>query len=251
MARGRAPAATPRTARGSPSRRRCSSRSRCCAATVRLLHVRQAARAPRASPYLALDEVLDIARRGAALGCHEALFTLGEAPEARYPAAAEWLAAHGYASTVDYLVAAAARGARRDRAAPPRQRRRARAGRPRAAARGVAVAGDDDRDARRAPRRAGRPARRRARQDARAPAGDARRRGPRPRSRSPPASSSASARPAPSGSTRSLAIADVARAPRPRAGGDRPELPAQAGHRDVAARRLRSRRVPLDHRRRP
>ena len=90
------------------------------------------------APYLTVDEVLDDRARGAALGCHEALFTLGEAPEARYPAAAEWLAAHGYASTVDYLVAAAARGARRDRPAPPRQRRRALAGRPRAAARGAA-----------------------------------------------------------------------------------------------------------------
>src|SRR5690606_26619749 len=60
-----------------------------------------------ASPYLAPDEVLAIARAGAAAGCHEALFTLGEAPEDRYPVAAEWLAAHGYASTVDYLVAMA------------------------------------------------------------------------------------------------------------------------------------------------
>src|SRR4051794_4909464 len=60
------------------------------------------------SPYLELDEVLAIARRGAALGCHEALFTLGEAPEARYPDAASWLQQRGYASTVDYLVAAAA-----------------------------------------------------------------------------------------------------------------------------------------------
>jgi FO synthase len=60
------------------------------------------------SPFLELDDVLAIARRGADLGCREALFTLGEAPEARYPAAAEWLAARGYASTVDYLVAAAA-----------------------------------------------------------------------------------------------------------------------------------------------
>ncbi len=59
------------------------------------------------SPYLELDEVLAIARRGAELGCHEALFTLGEAPEARYPDAAAWLADRGYASTVDYLVAAA------------------------------------------------------------------------------------------------------------------------------------------------
>jgi 7,8-didemethyl-8-hydroxy-5-deazariboflavin synthase CofH subunit/7,8-didemethyl-8-hydroxy-5-deazariboflavin synthase CofG subunit len=60
-----------------------------------------------ASPYLSLDEVVAIARAGAALGCHEALFTLGEAPEARYPAAAEWLAAHGYSSTVDHVEAAA------------------------------------------------------------------------------------------------------------------------------------------------
>ena len=55
-------------------------------------------------PYLTRDQVLAIARRGARAGCHEALFTLGERPEARYPVAAEWLAEHGYASTVDYLV---------------------------------------------------------------------------------------------------------------------------------------------------
>src|SRR5256885_4721475 len=57
------------------------------------------------SPFLTPDDVLAIARRGAAAGCHEVLFTLGEAPEARYPQAAAWLAEHGYASTVDYLVA--------------------------------------------------------------------------------------------------------------------------------------------------
>jgi FO synthase len=57
------------------------------------------------SPYLAPEQVLAIARAGADAGCHEALFTLGERPELRYPAAAEWLAANGYASTVDYLVA--------------------------------------------------------------------------------------------------------------------------------------------------
>ena len=60
-------------------------------------------------PYLDDDAVLAIARDGAAAGCHEALFTLGEAPEERYPAVAEWLAAHGYASTVDHLVAVAGR----------------------------------------------------------------------------------------------------------------------------------------------
>ncbi len=58
------------------------------------------------SPYLSLDQVLDIARAGRAAGCHEALFTLGEGPEDRYPDARQWLDDHGYGSTVDYLVAA-------------------------------------------------------------------------------------------------------------------------------------------------
>ena len=61
------------------------------------------------SPYLAVDQVLELASRGAALGCFEALFTLGEAPEDRYPAAADWLRAHGFADTVDYLAAVAKR----------------------------------------------------------------------------------------------------------------------------------------------
>ncbi len=61
------------------------------------------------APYLTPDQVLDLASRGAALGCFEALFTLGEAPEARYPQAAEWLNANGYASTVAYLAAIAKR----------------------------------------------------------------------------------------------------------------------------------------------
>jgi FO synthase len=59
------------------------------------------------SPYLSIDEVLAIARHGAMTGCREALFTLGEAPEERYPAATGWLAANGYASTVAYVAAAA------------------------------------------------------------------------------------------------------------------------------------------------
>jgi FO synthase len=58
-----------------------------------------------AAPYLSPDDVLAIARRGAAAGCHEALFTLGERPEDRYSVARDWLAEHGYGSTVDYLVA--------------------------------------------------------------------------------------------------------------------------------------------------
>ena len=59
------------------------------------------------SPYLSPDDVLAIAKRGAKHGCHEALFTLGEAPEERYTIAREWLDAHGYESTVDYLAAMA------------------------------------------------------------------------------------------------------------------------------------------------
>src|ERR1022692_2215881 len=47
------------------------------------------------SPYLSPDEVLRIAAEGAALGCKEALFTLGDRPEARWPQAREWLDAHG------------------------------------------------------------------------------------------------------------------------------------------------------------
>jgi len=57
------------------------------------------------SPYLSDEQILAVARRGARAGCHEALFTLGENPEARYPAARDWLAEHGFATTVDYLVA--------------------------------------------------------------------------------------------------------------------------------------------------
>jgi FO synthase len=59
------------------------------------------------APYLTPEQVLRIARQGAAAGCHEALFTLGERPEERYPVAAEWLATHGHASTVNYLAAMA------------------------------------------------------------------------------------------------------------------------------------------------
>ncbi len=103
------------------------------------------------SPYLELEEVLAIARRGAELGCHEALFTLGEAPEERYPDAAAWLAARGYTSTVDYVVGRRGRGPRGDRSPPPRQRRCAERGRAHPPAGGVAVAGDDDRDPGRPP----------------------------------------------------------------------------------------------------
>ncbi|MBM35932.1 MAG: 7,8-didemethyl-8-hydroxy-5-deazariboflavin synthase [Acidimicrobiaceae bacterium] len=55
-------------------------------------------------PYLEPEEVLEIARHGATQGCHEALFTLGERPEIRYPVAQDWLQQNGFESTVHYLV---------------------------------------------------------------------------------------------------------------------------------------------------
>jgi len=57
------------------------------------------------SMFLEPDEVVDIARQGAALGCKEALFTLGDRPEARWPQAQEWLSSRGYDSTHAYLRA--------------------------------------------------------------------------------------------------------------------------------------------------
>jgi len=59
------------------------------------------------APYLSMEEVLDIARQGAALGCKEALFTLGDRPEERWPAAREWLEAAGYDDTLSYVRACA------------------------------------------------------------------------------------------------------------------------------------------------
>ncbi len=66
-------------------------------------------RARAQAPYLTVDEVLDIARHGAALGCKEALFTLGEKPELRYKAAREALTEMGFETTLDYLHHVAAR----------------------------------------------------------------------------------------------------------------------------------------------
>src|SRR3546814_4733798 len=53
------------------------------------------------------SDLLAIARAGAEAGCREALFTLGDRPEARYAAAREALAAMGYESTLAYLGAMA------------------------------------------------------------------------------------------------------------------------------------------------
>ncbi len=69
------------------------------------------ARTPRhlAQPYLSLEQVLEIARAGAAAGCREALFTLGDKPELRYPAARRALDDLGFPSTLEYLAHCARR----------------------------------------------------------------------------------------------------------------------------------------------
>ena len=54
--------------------------------------------------YMTPEQVLDVARAGQRLGCTEALFTLGERPELRYPEAKEWLANRGFGTTLEYLA---------------------------------------------------------------------------------------------------------------------------------------------------
>ena len=69
------------------------------------------ARPPRRGEhaFLSEDAVLAIARAGAEAGCTEALFTLGDRPEARYRVAREELATLGYATTLEYLGRCAGR----------------------------------------------------------------------------------------------------------------------------------------------
>ncbi|MGK2875565.1 MAG: bifunctional FO biosynthesis protein CofGH [Nocardioides sp.] len=66
-------------------------------------------RAQGKEPFLSPDQIVEIASQGAALGCLEALFTLGDRPEERWPEAREWLESRGYGSTLDYVRAMAIR----------------------------------------------------------------------------------------------------------------------------------------------
>jgi len=58
------------------------------------------------SPYMSVEEVVDSAKRAEALGCKEALFTLGERPELRYSTARKALSNMGYTTTLEYLKVA-------------------------------------------------------------------------------------------------------------------------------------------------
>ncbi len=60
-----------------------------------------------AAPFMTPEEVLAVARAGQAAGCLEALFTLGDRPEARWPEARAWLAERGYRTTLEYVRAMA------------------------------------------------------------------------------------------------------------------------------------------------
>ncbi|MBD2859815.1 5-amino-6-(D-ribitylamino)uracil--L-tyrosine 4-hydroxyphenyl transferase CofH [Spongiibacter sp. KMU-158] len=59
--------------------------------------------------YMTADEAVEIARRGAEMGCREALLTLGEKPELRYRAARDALAEMGFATTLEYVAHVAER----------------------------------------------------------------------------------------------------------------------------------------------
>ena len=184
--------------------------------------------------YLTEDEVLAIARAGAAAGCHEALFTLGDKPELRYRVARDELRELGCETTLEYL-ARCARLVLEETGLLPHLNPGVMAEEDAAgAARGERLAGRDARDALGPALGARRSALRLARQAACAAAGDDRGRGPGTRAvhDRDPDRDRRDAR----GADR-LAARDprAGRALRSRAGGDRPELPRQA--RDADGRR--------------
>jgi FO synthase len=84
-----------------PLTRLCRDRCHYCTFVTTPGELRRAGHAM----YMTPDEVVDVARRGATAGCREALFTLGDRPEERWPAARTWLESHGYLSTLDYVRA--------------------------------------------------------------------------------------------------------------------------------------------------
>lgn len=88
-----------------PVTRLCRDKCHYCTFVETPGHARREGR----EPYLSPDEILEIATQGAAMGCLEALFTLGDRPEDRWPEAREWLDSKGYDSTLAYVRAMAIR----------------------------------------------------------------------------------------------------------------------------------------------
>ena len=88
-----------------PITRLCRDRCHYCTFVTTPGHLERAGQEPFLSP----DEILEISRQGAQLGCTEALFTLGDRPEDRWPEAAAWLHERGYDSTLAYVRAMAIR----------------------------------------------------------------------------------------------------------------------------------------------
>lgn len=88
-----------------PVTRLCRDRCHYCTFVTTPAHLERAGEAPYRSP----EEILEIAHGGADLGCLEALFTLGDRPEDRWPEARAWLDERGYDSTLAYVRAMAVR----------------------------------------------------------------------------------------------------------------------------------------------
>ena len=201
--------------------------------------------------FLSPDEVLDIARQGAEMGCKEALFTLGDRPEDRWPEAREWLEAEGYDDTLAYVRAMAIRVLEETGLLPHLNPGVHDLDRPPAAQARRAVHGHDAGDDGDPPVvRARRPAPRLAGQGARRTAAGAGGRGPvqRPVHHRHPDRHRRVVRGA-----RRLALRAAPDRPRlPRhPGSHRPELPRQAGHGDARHAGRRAGGAGRGHRGRP
>ena len=185
--------------------------------------------------FMTADEVLAVARAGAAAGCHEALFTLGDKPELRYRVAREELAALGCATTLEYLERMCRLVLEETGLLPHANPGVMSVDELARAAGGLRLAGHHAGDDVGAARAARRPALRLARQGPGGPPRHhrGRRRGrgavherhPHRHRRDPGRAA-----------RRAAGAAGAGRAARPSAGGHRPELPGQAGHQDGGPR---------------
>ena len=97
--------ATRDTGATSPIREKCSSRSRICVVTSATIAPSLSRRVRGDRPICRRTRCSPSPRAGAAAGCTEALFTLGDKPELRYRAAQDALALLGHETTIDYLQA--------------------------------------------------------------------------------------------------------------------------------------------------